>query len=57
MNKVDFPVEVPDGQHGEAKISTFSVDLDSASWSNLRLMRDGEYWMRDYLNRRSNRYW
>lgn len=43
---VDFPVEVPDGEHGTAKISTFTVSQDAASFSNLRLLRDGEYWMR-----------
>lgn len=48
MNWADekFPVEVPDGAHGTAKITTFTVDRDTAAFSNLRLMRDGEYWMR-----------
>lgn len=46
MTTQDFPVEVPDGEHGSAKITTFKISRDVAALSNMRLLRDGEYWMR-----------
>lgn len=44
--KNEFEVQVPNGKTDRVQIDTFRVSPEGAMISNMRMLRDGEYWMR-----------
>lgn len=46
MGYLEFPVEVPEGKTERVRIDTFTVSPEIARYSNVKMLYDGEYWMR-----------